>query len=33
MGATVASMMLLIILIGVVLYAGFYRRRVEVHEL
>lgn len=33
MGATVASMMLLIILIGVGLYVGVYRRRVEVHEL
>jgi raffinose/stachyose/melibiose transport system permease protein len=33
MGATVASMMLLIISIGVGLYLGIYRRRIETHEL
>lgn len=33
MGATVASMMLLVISIGVGLYIGVYRRRVETHEL
>ena len=32
-GATVASMILLIIMIGVALYVGVYRRRVEVQEL